>query len=62
MNYLVDVSDIVNFFLTENPRRGGVSREGWGRGSEGPGGCLQGIWGGGVLIFFFFGAEIPTVN
>ena len=27
---------------------------GWGRGGEGPGGCLRGIWGGGG------GAEIPT--
>ena len=36
----------------ENPRRGGVSgRVGPGAG-EGPGGCLWGIFGGGLNIFF----------
>ena len=25
-----------------------------GRGGQGPGGCLQGIWGGGVAKYFFF--------
>ena len=32
-------------------------------GAEGPGGCLQGIWGGGLgLNICFSGAEIPTKN
>ena len=59
---LVDVSDIFYFFCSgerergeseaprggvvfiENPRRGG--------GGEGRGGCLRGIWGGWLNIFF----------
>ena len=64
---LVDVSDIFYFFclgegkgevrgagrgrgtiLIKNSRRG-VSR---GRGGEGPGACLRGIWGGGGVNFF----------
>ena len=32
-----------------------------GAGGEGPGGCLQGIGGGGAK-YFFFGAEIPKKN
>ena len=44
--------------VIENPRHGGVCQE-RGRETEGPGGCLQGIWGGGAKSFFF-GAEIPT--
>ena len=74
--FLVDVSDILNFFLlgggeggvrgdregrsrlsVENPTGGGVSQDG-GRGPRGPGGCLQGILGGGLNIFF--GAELPA--
>ena len=32
-------------FFMENPRRGGGLLGGSGRGGEGPGGCLRGIWG-----------------
>ena len=41
-------------FSIENPR-GGISEEkggGGGEAAKGPGGCLQGIWGGGLNIFF----------
>ena len=40
------------FFEWKLPRRGGVSRVGGGGGGEGLGGCLQGIWGGGLNLFF----------
>ena len=40
------------FFIIENPRKGGVSSKG---GRWGPGGCLQGIRGGGGLNVFFRG-------
>ena len=47
-------------FLIENPRKGGGSFRGAGGGGvEGPGGCLRGI-GGGALNIFFCGAEIPA--
>ena len=48
-------------FYIKSPRRGGLPG-GWGRGGEGLGGCLRGIWegGGGGAKFFFFGAEIPA--
>ena len=35
----------------ENLRRGWLLG-GWGRGGEGPGGCLRGIWGVGAKSFF----------
>ena len=35
----------------ENPRRGGGSPGFLGPGREGPGGCLLGMWGGGLNIF-----------
>ena len=43
-------------FLIENCRGGGSPKRGGGRG--GPEG-LHGIWGGGGVKFFLFGAEIP---
>ena len=45
-------------FLLKIPRGGGVLL-GKGGGARGPGGCLQGMWGGGVLNIFF-GAEMPA--
>ena len=39
-------------FLLKMPGGGGVSQQRGGGGAEGPGGCLRGIWGGGVNIFF----------
>ena len=42
------------FFLMRSPG-GGASRTG---GAEGPGGCLQRIWGGGVF-FYFSGPKCP---
>ena len=44
-------------FLSKIPGRGGLPGRVGGEG-EGPGGCLRGIWGGGLNIFF--GLEIPT--
>ena len=35
----------------ENPRRGGLTG-GWGWGGEGPGGCLRGIGGGGLIFLW----------
>ena len=45
-------------FYGKSQGGGGGLPGGWGRGGEGPGGCLRGIWVGGLNIFF--GAEIPT--
>ena len=45
-------------FLWKIPGGGGLPG-GWGQGGKGSGGCLRGIWGGGVNILFF-GAEMPT--
>ena len=45
------------FFFIEISGGGAFPGEGVGGGV--PGGCLQGIWGGGGN-FFFFGAEIPA--
>ena len=39
-------------FFTENPRRGGVSRRGRGRGAGRVSASNWGIWGGGLNIFF----------
>ena len=38
------------FFKLKIPGEGGVSQKGGG--SEKPGGCLRGIWGGGLNIFW----------
>ena len=48
-------------FFFENSRRGGGGLPRGERGGEGPGGCLQRIWGGEGKIFFF-GLKCPPRN
>ena len=43
------------WFFIESPSKGGVSPR--GEGASGPGGCLQGIGGGGGLNIFFGGLK-----
>ena len=47
-------------FFVENPRRGGGGLPGRRGGAEGPGRVSARNLGGGELIFFLFGAEMPA--
>ena len=59
---LVDVTDIFNSLLLGGGE-GGVLPGGWGRGGEGPAGCLRGIGGGGWggAKYFFRGRNSHQV-